>query len=79
MNISIKHFLAIGLLTLAPLLESARAQSPPRFPVGIYAVVPVEEVVSAEVTVFPHNLRGLAHHDERLSDEDLGGGTLARA
>jgi hypothetical protein len=57
----VKHTLAIVLLLLVPVLKVANAQSsgpvpPPRVPAGIYAVVPVADVIAAE---YPRNERPL--------------------
>jgi hypothetical protein len=56
MNVSLKHILVIGLILLAGVEKDAKAQSngaPPnvRVPTGIYAVVPVEDVVNARFTL----------------------------
>ncbi len=45
MNISVKQTLAIGLLLLVPVQKPAKA-GVPLIPKGIYAVVPVEEVLT---------------------------------
>lgn len=65
MNISVKHILVVGLLLVVPVMKDAKAQSSvrndakpdakipipnPRFPVGIYAMVPVEDAVAAAET-----------------------------
>jgi hypothetical protein len=68
MKIPAKHILAVGLLLLGPVLKDTKAQSPvrnnvkpdakipfpiPRFPVGIYALVPIETVVAAAAAEYP--------------------------
>jgi hypothetical protein len=74
MNISIKRILAIGLLLLVPVLKDAKAQSPvqndskpdakipfsmPRIPIGIYALVPVEDVVEAQAEAAKSQGKGI--------------------
>jgi hypothetical protein len=45
MNISVKQVLPIGLLLLLPVQKPAKADVP-KIPKGIYAVVPIEEVLT---------------------------------